>query len=489
MNKSRGGVDRKDLSVSSAGNHIELFASSDAFFASVFRDMEDTSGSDDSIWITGWSLDIDIPLLPLDEDYEKSTLRRVLERAVVKRDVQVRILLWQNLFDRKRVVAARDFINNLGVQAAAKGFAVLVFDDRLPHKLSSHHQKAIVIHKKNELIAYVGHRELRAERGIKKDKIIDGWIDGSARLHGAAAEDVAANFVGRWNSSNRPCGGLEDELLEFQNPSMAKFNPIHEYPHLAIPTDGTTTVQVVRTFSPLYKENGGYQEFAPQGELSLLEARVKAIQQAKNFIYIEDQYFFEMPRLMKALREVLPHIQRVIVFVQRPTVTTNAKVAGYERLVFAGAKPLLDEFPSKFQIYTTDLSWGLYVHAKIVIVDDVYLSIGSANWNRRSMTSDSEMAISVIDSEHQECPQDKITVGRLVRGYRLRRIQEKTNVPLETLEKMSLVESLDILGASASDPKSLVDILHVESKWEFVLFASPHTREAVDPDDVEDNTS
>jgi hypothetical protein len=41
----------------------------------------------------------------------------------------------------------------------------------------------------------------------------------------------------------------------------------------------------------------------------------------------------------------------------------------------------------------------IYVHTKILLIDDRYVAIGSANLNKRSMTSDSELQIAVIDDE------------------------------------------------------------------------------------------
>jgi len=41
----------------------------------------------------------------------------------------------------------------------------------------------------------------------------------------------------------------------------------------------------------------------------------------------------------------------------------------------------------------------VYVHSKVCIIDDTWACIGSANFNRRSWTHDSELAGAVLDSD------------------------------------------------------------------------------------------
>jgi phosphatidylserine/phosphatidylglycerophosphate/cardiolipin synthase-like enzyme len=43
----------------------------------------------------------------------------------------------------------------------------------------------------------------------------------------------------------------------------------------------------------------------------------------------------------------------------------------------------------------------VFVHSKVMIVDDVWAVIGSSNFNRRSMTYDSELSIAVLDEDNQ----------------------------------------------------------------------------------------
>ncbi|EGZ25740.1 hypothetical protein PHYSODRAFT_326724 [Phytophthora sojae] len=165
-----------------------------------------------------------------------------------------------------------------------------------------------------------------------------GWVDGHIRIHGPAAKDVASNFVARWNSKFLPCQNLKEHLLDFDNP------PYEDIPQLDYISSNTTanlgnqSIQITRTFSCEYKH---YKEFAPKGEVSLFKAHLKAIRNAKNFIYIEDQYFVFMPELLEAL------------------------------YLYQNVEPIRSKYPNKFKMYTTKAELDLCIHSKIVIIDDV----------------------------------------------------------------------------------------------------------------------
>jgi phosphatidylserine/phosphatidylglycerophosphate/cardiolipin synthase-like enzyme len=67
----------------------------------------------------------------------------------------------------------------------------------------------------------------------------------------------------------------------------------------------------------------------------------------------------------------------------------------------------------------------VYVHAKVCVIDDVWVVVGSDNLNRRSWTHDSEISCSVTDATRDElAPVDPGGLGdgarRLARETRLR---------------------------------------------------------------------
>ncbi|KAG3046705.1 hypothetical protein PI125_g26941, partial [Phytophthora idaei] len=269
-------------------------------------------------------------------------------------------------------------------------------------------------------------------------------------IHGPAAKDVASNFIARWNSDYLPCQNLDDKFLHFVNPAYKKIPPLDYASSRTTSRLGNQSVQITRTFSCQYKH---YKEFAPKGENSLFQARIKAIKNAKNFIYVEDQYFVFVPELLDALMEVMPRIQRLIVVTKEQTnAFTNA---GYIKYLYQMVEPIRSKYPNKFRIYTTKAKRKLLIHSKLVIIDDVYLSIGSANWNRRSMTADPELNADVVDGDTVKSP-DGVTVGKLPRDFRIRKFMEMTGLSYGELDAMTFVEAADQFAVAATNKSTIL---------------------------------
>ncbi|KAG3220925.1 hypothetical protein PC129_g8346, partial [Phytophthora cactorum] len=381
---SRGGIPRTDLAVYTTGNAVTSFTATKEFYDSVYDDLS-TTKEGDRVLLSAYAT-APVPLKPdIDPTGAKTGVDKVFS-DVVKRGGNVNILNWQNLKYRSFNLKARDAINAIPASPINGAKAVLLFDDRLPTIVSSYHQKTMIIVADNasksedQPVAYVGGLDLANDRwdtiyhnnsAIRDASGItfkfQGWIDGHIRIHGPAAKDVANNFIPRWNSDYLPSQSIKDNLLDFENP------PYEHIPQLNYVSSNTTgdlgkqSIQITRTFSCKYKH---YKEFAPRGENSLFHARIKAIKNAKNFIYIEDQYFIYVPELMAAIMEVMPKIQRLVV-VANPQTSAFSN-AGYIKYLYEMVSPLREKYPNKFKMYTVKADLDLIVHTKVVIIDDVY---------------------------------------------------------------------------------------------------------------------
>ncbi|KAG7376793.1 hypothetical protein PHYPSEUDO_012735 [Phytophthora pseudosyringae] len=492
---SRGGIPRSDLAVYTTGNAVTSFTVTKEFYDSVYEDLISTKEGD-RIMLSAYAT----ALVPLKPDIDPTGATTGIAKVftdVVHRGGHVNILNWQNLKYKSFNVKARDTINAIPTSPINGAKAVLLFDDRLPRTTSSYHQKTLAIiansstDRDDQPVAYVGGLDLLIDRwdtiyhnnsAIRDASGItfknQGWIDGHIRIHGPAAKDVANNFVARWNSDDLPSQSLKDELMDFENPPYEHIPLLNYASSNTTGTLGKQSIQITRTFS--CKSSSHYKEFAPRGENSLFQARIKAIKNARNFIYIEDQYFILVPELLDAIMEVMPKIQRLVV-VANPQ--TNAfSNAGYIKYLYEMVSPLREKYPNKFEIYTAKAARKLMIHTKVVIIDDVYLSVGSANWNRRSMTSDPEFNAEVVDGESVKSPEG-VMVGKVPRDFRVRKFAEMTGRSYEELDAMTFIEAADQFTIAATTETTILEKLEIEHHFYFVAITDT-IRKISDPQDT-----
>jgi phosphatidylserine/phosphatidylglycerophosphate/cardiolipin synthase-like enzyme len=239
-----------------------------------------------------------------------------------------------------------------------------------------HHEKLVIV---DGEVAFVGGIDLTSLAGDRFDGAPHrlkgglGWHDVSTRLLGPAVADVAEHFVARWNA-------VTGERL-----------PAPPAPAAA----GSTTLQIVRTIpEKVY-------EFVPRGDFRILEAYLRALRSAQAFIYLENQFLWS-PEIVRVLVGKLRNPPRddfrlVVVLPARPNDGADDTRGQLGVLVDA------DDGNNRFlaatlHTRTGDLTGPMYVHAKVGIVDDAWLTIGSANLNEHSLFNDSEMNVVTCDA-------------------------------------------------------------------------------------------
>jgi len=155
-------------------------------------------------------------------------------------------------------------------------------------------------------------------------------------------------------------------------------------------------VQVLRTYPARLRR----YPFAPLGERSIARAYRKVFARARRLIYVEDQYLrapFVAELLARAL-QANPELHIIAIVPRYPDkegVSRWPSLVGREQAI----KVCRAAGGDRFAIYDVENPSGtpVYVHAKVVVVDDVWAMIGSDNLNRRSWTHDSELSCAVLD--------------------------------------------------------------------------------------------
>jgi phosphatidylserine/phosphatidylglycerophosphate/cardiolipin synthase-like enzyme len=178
------------------------------------------------------------------------------------------------------------------------------------------------------------------------------------------------------------------------------------------PEAGTSAIRILRTVPErIYRSQ-------PTGEFSILAAYVRLLRSARRLIYLESQYLWSA-EIGSVLAEKLrdPPSERfriVIVLPAKPYGGGDDTRGVLGELIAAdgGADRIL---ACTLFARCGELADPIYVHAKVGIVDDRVLTLGSANLNDHSMFNDTEVNLLVEDeelaratrlrlwSEHLEC--------------------------------------------------------------------------------------
>ena len=383
---------RRRLRVFTSENLVLPLVDGEEYMRALAADIAATRRGD-FLHFTAWRMDLGTDLVPTATRRARSaTTVESLWRAAIGRGVTTRTLLWHPpmvvLPNRRNNDATHAMLSRAGGQS--------VRDARFPI-FGSHHQKSAALHVNGETIAYCGGIDLCADRWDTrlhdndrrrvKDQM-HGWHDVHCRIRGPAVLDVYQNFLDRWNDPSWPSWV----------PPVRPPPPITGPPPPAARSPGTHHVQVLRTFACQHRH---YPSFAPSGEYTCHAAYRKAIGRAQRYIYIEDQYLY-FDELARDLAAALDRIEKLVIVVPHHSDATPIERASqnWHRAQFL--RIIRARHPAKVHVYDlTQPATGqmIYVHAKVLIIDDIYAVIGTPNFGRRSMTYDTEIAAAVVDGD------------------------------------------------------------------------------------------
>lgn len=402
-----------------------------------------------SVFLIGWDFDTRIPLQrPSGDAPQPNKLGKFLTWVVDKRpDLQIYVLRW-----------------DLGaLNGLARGSTSLVMMDwmtsnRIRFKLdgahpsgSAHHQKIVVI---DDVMAFCGGIDMTADRWDTREHLDDDplrvrpttkrkygpWHDVSTAVDGDAARALGELARERWHRATgeviAPPPPLEGIWPEGLQPVLRDMQ-----------------VALSRT-APDYEGREGIHEI----EALYLDA----IAAAKRCIYIESQYFASR-RLAKAMAARLREDDGPEIVVINP-----ASADGWleEAVMGASRAKMLDivqkaDHRNRFRLYTPVTAGRnpIYVHAKVMIVDDRFIKVGSSNLNNRSMGFDTECDLSV---EVSPTDANAATKCKAILGLRHDLLAEHLGVEIDTVEKAinaaggSVIQAIESL---LSDGRSLVEFV------------------------------
>lgn len=251
---------------------------------------------------------------------------------------------------------------------------------------SSHHQKMLVI---DDAVAYCGgidvtldrwdtreHLDENPDRRRPNGKPYGPWHDISSRFTGPAARALGELCRHRWTRA----GGKDLAPIEAASAPEERASNV---------SFGSVNLAIART-SPAYQKELAVTEIE-QLYLAMINA-------AQRVIYAESQYFASRAVAQAIARRLAEPDGPEFVLIN-PTTSDNwlgtiAMDTARARLFESLRRH--DKY-GRFRIYHPVTAKGqpIYVHAKLMIVDDQYLRVGSSNINNRSMRFDQECDVAL----------------------------------------------------------------------------------------------
>lgn len=391
-----------------AHNALRPLIDGEEYFADLHRAL---SAARSRVMIAGWCLTPQMALLRGGDGTELS-LSDLLHQ--VSLHAEVFVLLWSGA----PVLFQPDvqLVERLQRTLQDRAPRVRCELDRRASFSHDHHQKAITI---DGRVAYVGGIDLTTFQGDRWDtglhclRFGPNWHDVQMRIEGEAVRDVEANFCQRWNAVT----GADLRPLTSPRPDPG----------------WTTPAQIVRTVP------AGFYPFAPDGEYGIRHVLLAAIRHAERFIYLENQYLWDreiVDALVEAINRPRSTPFRIIV-----VLPARAYLGKYDNDEHIRALRKADGERGMFAAYTLYAAGPassptgyrylpIYVHSKTSIVDDEWLSVGSANLNQRGLATDTEMNVQAVAPD----------VARMLR-HRL--WAEHLQIPLETIAQADPIDLID----------------------------------------------
>ena len=384
------------------------------------------------ILIIGWDFDTRIDLDRECDDEWPGELGALLSCLPKRRpELEVYILKWD--LGAIKLLGRGTTLLRIGRWALGENIHFKLDGAHAPG--ASHHQKILVI---DDQLAFCGGIDMTAERwdtrehrdhdpGRKRPttrRSYGPWHDATMAVDGMAARALGELARQRWEAA----GGK----------AVTAPSGTHDvWPRDLQPQFRDVDVAIART-------RGACNELAPIREIEALF--VDHIRRARKLVYAENQYFASRgieAAIAERLSESDPP-EFVIVNPKSGEGWLDEEAMSPARAELMNVIEKADH-RGRFRIYTPVTTEGadIYVHAKILIIDDQVLRVGSANFNNRSLGLDSECDLTIDTALAANA-----AAGEQISGILYDLIAEHTGGSAETLREQvrrasSLISVID----------------------------------------------
>lgn len=363
-----------------------VIADADEYFRAVRQAMGQARHS---ILMIGWDFDARIDLGDASDGGPAALGDFVIWLARKQPGLQIRLLRW-DIGALKSLIRGTTILTILRWKMHPR--ITLRLDGKHP-MASSHHQKIVVI---DDCLAFCGGIDMTEGRWDTREHLDDDPRRVSARGKPMKPwHDVTSAFDG---PAARAMGDLARDRWRIASGEVLA--PVSDaagcWPEMLAPTFRDVPLAIARTRPEI-------SDVHPAFEIE--QMYLDLIARAERSIYAESQYF--------ASRRVAQAIARRLTEEDPPEIVIVNPVSAQgwlEPLAMDTARAQLVEalrridHRGRLRIYhpVTDRGDEIYVHAKVMVVDDRYMRVGSSNFNNRSMRLDTECDV-VLAADRPGC--------------------------------------------------------------------------------------
>ncbi len=278
----------------------------------------------------------------------------------------------------------------------------------------THHQKIAVFDGERSIVGGLDINERRWDGKSHDRPAEETWHDVSVLVDGPVARDIARHVADGWNRARKRMARLRRQQTRNAPPGAGKLPLPASHLPAPGPTDETAAegLQLVRTVSDNQRSWLGLSPVTHCAEIEA--AHLRLIGAARRLIYVESQFLRSATiadALAKAAREV-PELGLIMVLPAAPEqvafqdkhglperfgealhsecVASVEGAFGERCAIVTPARPRARDSDGRD---TTHDAAIIYVHAKVIVVDDRQAIVSSANLNGRSLRWDTEAGV------------------------------------------------------------------------------------------------
>jgi phospholipase D1/2 len=392
-----------------------------------------------TILMAGWQFSCNVELVRGDDaaccKYPRTLIELLVALCEERPDLNVYMLPW----DSSPVFAfEREPLQRLRLRLKGHPRIHWKMDNMHPAG-ASHHQKLFIV---DRAVAMLGGMDVCASR----------WDD---RSH-AAFKDLRENKHKPYHDVNAFVTG---EAVDMLRNWFTRRWEIATHEKLELPDQPRTTIDLTSSFPVAAPRVGLARTWPAMDKCDLPEIREllrlhqRAIGQAKKTIYIENQYFssYEIQAALECrMRQGGPKLEIVMIFPEKSAgLKERISIGVYQAEILDKLTRVAKQTGHKLGVYYQAASCcegkevPVFIHAKVLAVDDRFLLISSANLSNRSMGFDTELGVAWESPEANES----------LRGARLELMAEHCGMSREETEERfgnphNLVAKLDELASS-----------------------------------------